>query len=143
MGSHVYHPQRSGKDGNHPRHSYQTMARGPGQAKPGPTPPPSQEGARVESRTTKAKRTTLGNGKNTARAAAEATRNHRGAEKDSTDMAGLCGKGTTNPSVSHCPSSPRSKPYASGDRGSDRGDDSGKSTSPCSPNQYAHQGSCR
>src|SRR5205085_8390458 len=114
-----------------------------GQAEPGPTPPPSQKGARVESRTTTAKRTTTSNGENAARAAAEATRNHRRAEKDSTDMAGLRGKGTANPSVSHCPSSPRSEPYASGDRESDRGDDSGKSTSPCSPNQYAHQGSCR
>src|SRR5436853_3796030 len=110
MGSHVYHPQRGGKDGNHPRHSYQTMARGPGQAKPGPTPPPSQKGARVESRTTTAKQTTLSDGENAARAAAEATRNHRGAEKDSTDVASLRGKGTANPSVSHCPSSPRSKP---------------------------------
>src|SRR5437588_1415641 len=143
MGSHVYHPQRSGKDGNHPRHSYQTMAREPGQAKPGPTPPPSQKGARVESRTTTAKRAALSNGKNAARATTKATRNHRRAEKDSTDMADLRGKGTAHPSVSHCPSSPRSEPYSSGDRGSDRSDDSGKSTSPCSPNQYAHQGSCR
>src|SRR5947209_19619865 len=108
MGSHVYHPQRGGKNGNHLRHSHQTMARGSGQAEPGPTPPPSQKGARVESRTTTAKRTTLSNCKNAARAAAEATRNHRGAEKDSTDMAGLRGKGTANPSASHRPSSLRS-----------------------------------
>src|SRR5205807_5371762 len=103
--------------------------RGPGQAKPGPTPPPSQKGARVESRTTTAKRTTLSNGKNAARAAAEATGDHRRAEKDSTDMANLRRKRTTSTSVSHSPISPRSKPYASGDRESDRGDDSGKSTS--------------
>ena len=85
-----------------------------------------------------AERTTLGNGDEVARAAAEATGDHRGAEKDSTDRAKLRQKRIAKPSVGHSPISARAEPDTLRDRGPDRGNDPGKPTSPHSLDQHAH-----
>src|SRR5437588_10045388 len=116
------------------------MAPGPGQVKPGPTPPPSQKRAQDTSRTSTAARPTYGNSASSARATTQAAGDHRGTEKDSTDMAKLCRKGIAKPIVGHSPISTRAEPDTPRDRGPDRSNDPGKSTNPCSLDQYAHQG---
>src|SRR5437016_863539 len=101
------------------------MARGPGRTKPGPTPSPGQEGTRNTSRTSTAKRTTLDNSESTARATAEAIRDHRGTKKDSTNLATLCGKETARAGVSHGPSSAKTKSDTSRNRVPNSSNDSG------------------
>src|SRR5437588_11354758 len=88
-------------------------------------------------------RPTYSNGESSARATTKATGDHRGAEKDPTNMAKLRRKRIAKPSVGHSPIGTRAEPDTPRDRGPDRCNDPGKPTSPCSLDQYAHQRSSR